>query len=112
MNTFGDLRGTFAAVERVNSVLSGVEIDVALAYGLEKEIQQKELHDDSYKLFLINGYGEKTLTRNLHYMSALKSASKVCGLAWSGDVFLEGINHSKFILLRCNDYLICFLFGD
>ncbi|KAB1210758.1 ABC transporter B family member 28 [Morella rubra] len=94
VNTFGDLRGTFAAVERINSVLSGVEIDVALAYGLEKEIQQKELHDDSYKLFLINGYGEKTLSRNLHYMSALKSASKVCGLAWSGDVFLEDVHFS------------------
>ena len=107
MNTFGDLRGTFAAVERINSVLSEIEIDEALAYGVEREMQQKELHGDNYKLFFINDYDEKILSRNVHYMSALKSASNVCTLAWAGHVCLEGINHAVlFILLRCIDYLI------
>ncbi|KAI3913741.1 hypothetical protein MKW98_011802 [Papaver atlanticum] len=35
VNTYGDLRATFAAVERINFVLSGTEIDESLAYGLE-----------------------------------------------------------------------------
>ncbi|KAL4595274.1 hypothetical protein ACB092_12G079600 [Castanea dentata] len=94
VNTFGDLRGTFAAVERINSVLSEIEIDEALAYGVEREMQQKELHGDNYKLFYINDYDEKILSRNMHYMSALKSASSVCSLAWSGDVCLEDVHFS------------------
>ncbi|XP_075649403.1 ABC transporter B family member 28 [Castanea sativa] len=94
VNTFGDLRGTFAAVERINSVLSEIEIDEALAYGVEREMQQKELHGDNYKLFYINKYDEKILSRNMHYMSALKSASNVCSLAWSGDVCLEDVHFS------------------
>lgn len=94
VNTFGDLRGTFAAVERINSVLSGVEIDEALAYGLERELQQKKLLDDNYRLFLINGYYEKNLSVNTPYMSALKSASNVGRLAWSGDVCLEDVQFS------------------
>ncbi|KAI7735909.1 hypothetical protein M8C21_030565 [Ambrosia artemisiifolia] len=32
VNTIGDLRGAFAATERINSILSGSEIDQALAY--------------------------------------------------------------------------------
>ncbi|KAK9994410.1 hypothetical protein SO802_024113 [Lithocarpus litseifolius] len=94
VNTFGDLRGTFAAVERINSVLSEIEIDEALAYGVEREMQQKELHGDNYKLFFINDYEEKILSRNMHYMSALKSTSNVCSLAWSGDVCLEDVHFS------------------
>lgn len=78
-------------MERINSVLSGVEIDEALAYGLEKEMQQKKLLDENYRLFLIDGSNEKNLSVNMHYMSALKSASNVGRLAWSGDVCLEGI---------------------
>ncbi|KAJ6410749.1 hypothetical protein OIU84_007496 [Salix udensis] len=35
VNTLGDLRGALAAIERINSVLSGVEIDEALAYALK-----------------------------------------------------------------------------
>ncbi|KAL6127087.1 hypothetical protein ACLB2K_075130 [Fragaria x ananassa] len=94
VNTFGDLRGTFAAVERINSVLSGVEIDEALAYGLEKEMQQKKLLDENYRLFLIDGSNEKNQSVNTHYMSALKSASNVGRLAWSGDVCLEDVHFS------------------
>ncbi|KAH7537967.1 hypothetical protein FEM48_Zijuj03G0149200 [Ziziphus jujuba var. spinosa] len=92
VNTFGDLRASFAAVERINSVLSGVEIDEALAYGLERELQQTKLPDENYKLFLVDGYNEKNQSINMHYMSALKSASNVACLARSGDVCLEGIN--------------------
>ncbi|XP_004308120.1 PREDICTED: ABC transporter B family member 28-like [Fragaria vesca subsp. vesca] len=94
VNTFGDLRGTFAAVERINSVLSGVEIDEALAYGLEKEMQQNKLLDENYRLFLIDGSYEKNQSVNTHYMSALKSASNVGRLAWSGDVCLEDVHFS------------------
>ncbi|CAN6705647.1 unnamed protein product [Malus baccata var. baccata] len=94
VNTFGDLRGTFAAVERINSVLSGVEIDEALAYGLEREMQQKKLLDESYRLFLIDGLTETNQSVNTHYMSALKSGSNVSRLAWSGDVCLEDVHFS------------------
>ncbi|KAI4351961.1 hypothetical protein L6164_006259 [Bauhinia variegata] len=41
VNTLGDLRGSLASVERINSVLSGVGIDEALAFGLEGELKQK-----------------------------------------------------------------------
>ncbi|KAI4306750.1 hypothetical protein L6164_030002 [Bauhinia variegata] len=55
VNTLGDLRGSLAAVERINSVLFGVEIDEALAYGLEGELKRKEVNDQNYKLlFSIN----------------------------------------------------------
>ncbi|XP_021297045.1 ABC transporter B family member 28 [Herrania umbratica] len=94
VNTFGDLRGTFAAVERINSVISGAEIDEALAYGLEKEIQKKEVDDENIKLFISNGAFEKNQQLNSHYMSALKSTSNVGRLAWSGDVCLEDVHFS------------------
>ncbi|ONI25212.1 hypothetical protein PRUPE_2G289200 [Prunus persica] len=94
VNTFGDLRGTFAAVERINSVLSGVEIDESLAYGLEREMQQKKLLDENYRLFLIDGSSEKNQSVNTRYMSALKSASNISRLAWSGDVCLEDVHFS------------------
>ncbi|GKU89405.1 hypothetical protein SLEP1_g3543 [Rubroshorea leprosula] len=94
VNTFGDLRGVFAAVERINSILSGTEIDEALAYGLEREIQQKEVHEENIKLFISNGSIEKTEHLNARYMSALKSARNVGSLAWSGDVCLEDVYFS------------------
>ncbi|KAF2315690.1 hypothetical protein GH714_040219 [Hevea brasiliensis] len=94
VNTFGDLRGTFAAVERINSVLSEVEIDEALANGLEREIQEKENHDEITKLFFVNGYSGKNRYLNAHYMSALKSASNLSTYAWSGDVCLEDVHFS------------------
>ena len=71
--------------------MSGVEIDEALAYGLEREIRQTKLRDENYKLFLDDSSSEKDHSVNTHYMSALKSASSVGSLAWSGDVCLEGI---------------------
>ncbi|KAI9161620.1 hypothetical protein LWI28_019124 [Acer negundo] len=91
VNTFGDLRGTFAAVERINSVLSGTEIDEALAYGLEREIQQK-VYNENLKLFLFDGSNGKHQYSNMHYMSALKSATSVCSVAWSADVCLEDVH--------------------
>ncbi|KAL4342082.1 hypothetical protein GQ457_08G036070 [Hibiscus cannabinus] len=94
VNTFGDLRGTFAAVERINSVIAGAEIDEALAYGLEKEIQKKEVNDECIKLFISNGAFGKSQQLDSHYMSALKSTSDVGRLAWSGDVVLEDVHFS------------------
>ncbi|XP_057446308.1 ABC transporter B family member 28 isoform X2 [Lotus japonicus] len=94
VNTFGDLRGTFAAVERINSVLSGVQVDDALAYGLERELKQKALDDENYKLFFSDSPDEKNQRSYLHYMSALKTSSNVYSLAWSGDVCLEDVYFS------------------
>ncbi|KAG6747457.1 hypothetical protein POTOM_049861 [Populus tomentosa] len=91
VNTFGDLRGALAAIERINSVLSGAEIDEALAYGLERQIQKKEVHDEKISLFLVDGYGGQNQIYNAHYMSALKSANTLCSFAGSGDVCLEGL---------------------
>lgn len=85
VNTFGDLRRTFAAVERINTVLHE-EVDEALAYGLEKEMQQKEF---KYKL-LFSGDTDENSQVKTQYMSDLKSSSNVINLAWSGDICLEG----------------------
>lgn len=92
-------------MERINSVLSGVEIDESLAYGLEREMQQKKLLDENYRLFLIDGSSEKNQSVNTHYMSALKSASNISRLAWSGDVCLEGMDA---LSLKCSDYQLFF----
>ncbi|XP_059629363.1 ABC transporter B family member 28 isoform X1 [Cornus florida] len=94
VNTFGDLRGAFAATERINSVLSEGEIDEALAYGLRREIKNKEVHDKSFELLFINGSDGKNESRNMHYMSALKSANSLDSLAWSGDICLEDVYFS------------------
>uniref|UniRef100_A0A7N0REL1 ABC transmembrane type-1 domain-containing protein n=1 Tax=Kalanchoe fedtschenkoi TaxID=63787 RepID=A0A7N0REL1_KALFE len=94
VNTFGDLRGSFAATERINSVLSSVEADEALAFGLEREIQSKLMHDRTLSLFSIDGSEHKSQSLRQHYMSALKSVSNVSALAWSGDVCLEDVHFS------------------
>ncbi|XP_062074711.1 ABC transporter B family member 28 [Humulus lupulus] len=94
VNTFGDLRGSFAAVERINSILSGVEIDEALAYGLEREIRETKLIDENYKLFVDDSSSEKNQSVNMHYMSNLKSATNIGSLALSGDVCLEDVYFS------------------
>ncbi|XP_023533626.1 ABC transporter B family member 28 isoform X1 [Cucurbita pepo subsp. pepo] len=89
VNTFGDLRRTFAAVERINTVLHE-EVDEALAYGLEKEMQQKEF---KYKL-LFSGDTDENSQVKTQYMSDLKSSSNVINLAWSGDICLEDVGFS------------------
>ncbi|KAK7380236.1 hypothetical protein VNO78_32741 [Psophocarpus tetragonolobus] len=94
VNTFGDLRGTFAAVERINSVLSGVQVDDALAYGLERELKQKTVDDENYKLVLSNISTENSQKNYLHYMSALKTSSNLFSLAQSGDICLEDVYFS------------------
>lgn len=90
VNTLGDIRGTLAAVERINSVLSSIDIDESLAYGLDKEFQSKGIQDENFELFYKNGYLEHNQTRSVCYMSALRSANDWCSLAWSGDICLEG----------------------
>ncbi|PQQ06814.1 ABC transporter B family member 28 [Prunus yedoensis var. nudiflora] len=57
-------------------------------------MQQKRLLDENYRLFLIDGSSEKNQSVNTHYMSALKSASNISRLAWSGDVCLEDVHFS------------------
>ncbi|CAL0303419.1 unnamed protein product [Lupinus luteus] len=94
VNTFGDLRATFAAVERINSVLSGVQIDDALANGLERELKQKAGGDENYKLFFSTNSDEKNQSNHLQYMSALKTSSNLVSLTWSGDVSLEDVYFS------------------
>lgn len=88
VNTLGDIRGTLAAVEHINSALSAIDIDESLAYGLDKEFQAKEVQDDNIGLVYKNGEQHQALNRR--YMSALRSANDWCSLAWSGDICLEG----------------------
>ncbi|XP_052189342.1 ABC transporter B family member 28 [Diospyros lotus] len=94
VNTLGDLRGAFAATERINSVFAGAEIDQALAYGLERDIKHQKLHDKYFELFSLYGPDKNNQSLNMHYMSALKSNNKVGSLAWSGDVCLEDVHFS------------------
>ncbi|XP_010255552.1 PREDICTED: ABC transporter B family member 28 [Nelumbo nucifera] len=94
VNTLGDLRGSLAAIERINSVLSGTEIDESLAYGLERELNKNEVDDDNLRLFYANGSTENNQALNTHYMTALKSINSGCALAWSGDICLEDVYFS------------------
>lgn len=100
MNTFGDLRGAFAASERINSVLSEAQIDEALSYALEKDIKQKKRPDDDFGIFIVNSSENKTETSGKRYMSSLKSASSVRSLAASGDICLEGTCLPKILVLH------------
>ncbi|KAL7183878.1 hypothetical protein ACSBR2_026117 [Camellia fascicularis] len=94
VNTFGDLRGAFAAAERINSVLAGAEIDEALAYGLERDIKRQEVNDKNFGLFFVSDSDKNNQSLNMHYMSALKSTSSLGTLAWSGDLCLEDVHFS------------------
>ncbi|KAI3458205.1 hypothetical protein Pfo_014868 [Paulownia fortunei] len=94
VNTFGDLRGALAATERINSVLSGAEIDEALAYALEKDLKRRKLHDPNLEALLVNVSNGNVQTRSGGYMSSLKSASDVRSLAQSGDICLEDVHFS------------------
>ncbi|KAK2630858.1 hypothetical protein QOZ80_UnG0723290 [Eleusine coracana subsp. coracana] len=87
VNTLGDIRGTFASIERINSILSAKDIDDSLAYGLAKELDNKELEDSSD-----GAYGNGSV--NKHFMSALKSSSSCSKLAWSGDIQLKDVYFS------------------
>ncbi|CAH9097900.1 unnamed protein product [Cuscuta europaea] len=93
VNTFGDLRAALASVERINSILSGAEIDEALAYALEKDLKQKKAYDPNIGLFAIDGSDGKQF-RNLRYMSSLKSGSDLRSLAQSGDICIEDVHFS------------------
>ncbi|KAL8199667.1 hypothetical protein R6Q57_013235 [Mikania cordata] len=94
VNTIGDLRGAFAATERINSILSGSEIDQALAYGLEKDIKQELGTDNKLKYFFINDTNDKRRSQNMRYMSSLTTVSSVRSLASSGDICLEDVHFS------------------
>ncbi|KAI3925712.1 hypothetical protein MKX01_003271 [Papaver californicum] len=94
VNTFSDLRATFAAVERINSVLSETEIDESLAYGLERELHKNEGSSGNLELFYDDDFTEKNVAPNEHYMSALKSSGNGCGVAWNGDISLEDVHFS------------------
>ncbi|KAL8543894.1 hypothetical protein ACS0TY_004444 [Phlomoides rotata] len=94
VNTFGDLRGAFAATERINSVLSGAEIDEALAYALEMDLKKKKMQDPNLGALLVNDTDGKMLTRSVGYMSSLKFTSDVRNLAESGDIYLEDVHFS------------------
>ncbi|XP_076918845.1 ABC transporter B family member 28-like [Bidens hawaiensis] len=94
VNTIGDLRGAFAATERINSVLSSSEIDQALAYGLQKDIKQGLETDNNLKMFFNNDPNAKRRFQNTRYMSSLTSSSSVRSLASSGDICLEDVHFS------------------
>ncbi|KAM0039010.1 putative bacterial ABC-type protein transporter [Helianthus debilis subsp. tardiflorus] len=94
VNTIGDLRGAFAATERINSILSGSEIDQALAYGLEKDIKQGLGTNNNLKMFFNNDPNDKRRSQNTRYMSSLTAASSVRSLASSGDICLEDVHFS------------------
>ncbi|KAK8945384.1 ABC transporter B family member 28 [Platanthera guangdongensis] len=91
VNTLGELRGAFAAIERINSILSTTEVDEPLAYGLEKELKTDAQKDDKIRRIFKDDYSSKLLTQNKHYMSKLRSVTNGCSLAWSGDICLEDV---------------------
>ncbi|EOA19157.1 hypothetical protein CARUB_v10007834mg [Capsella rubella] len=92
VNTFGDLRGTFAAIDRINSILNAVDIDDALAYGLERDIHTKKVQDENLRLFLSSGPNVNIRHLDKYYMSDLKSTNNLRTLTWAGDVCLEDVH--------------------
>ncbi|KAF3787995.1 ABC transporter B family member 28 [Nymphaea thermarum] len=94
VNTIGDLRGTFAAIERINSVLSGKETDESLAYGIEKDIRGKRLDNENLDLLYGSDSVEQIQSPGGHVRTALKSSTDCCNVAWSGDICLEDVTFS------------------
>ncbi|KFK29048.1 hypothetical protein AALP_AA7G081900 [Arabis alpina] len=94
VNTFGDLRGAFAAIDRINSILNAVDIDEALAYGLERDINRKKVQDENLRLFLSSGSNVNIRHLDNYYMSDLKSSNNLRTLTWAGDVCLEDVHFS------------------
>lgn len=94
VNTFGDLRGAFAATERINSVVSGADIDEALSYGLEKDINNQSVNDDKNLEFFGSHSVESNHYQDLHFFSSIKSTNKLHSLAWSGDICLKDVHFS------------------
>ncbi|ESQ54755.1 hypothetical protein EUTSA_v10024541mg [Eutrema salsugineum] len=92
VNTFGDLRGTFAAIDRINSILNAVDIDEALAYGLERDINKKKVQDENLRLFLSSGPNLNIRHLDNYYMSDLKSTNNLRTLTWAGDVCLDDVH--------------------
>ncbi|KAL1202864.1 ABC transporter B family member 28 [Cardamine amara subsp. amara] len=92
VNTFGDLRGTFAAIDRINSILNAVDIDEALAYGLERDIHTKKIQDENLRLFLSSGPNVNIPHLDNYYMSNLKSSNSLRTLTWAGDVCLDDVH--------------------
>ncbi|CAH2077979.1 unnamed protein product, partial [Thlaspi arvense] len=92
VNTFGDLRGTFAAIDRINSILNAVDIDEALAYGLERDIHTKKVQDENLRLFLSSGPDVNIRHLDKYYMSGLKSSNNLRTLTWAGDVCLDDLH--------------------
>ncbi|KAJ4872811.1 ABC transporter B family member 28 [Raphanus sativus] len=92
VNTFGDLRGSFAAIERINSILNAVDIDEALAYGLERDIHTKKVQDENLRLFLSSGPNLNIRHLDKYYMSDLKSTNNLRTLTWAGDVCLDDLD--------------------
>lgn len=89
VNTLGDLRGTLAAVERINGILTAHEIDDSLAYGLNKELENSKIENL-----------HRTKGANAHYMAALRSSDSCGNFAWSGDICLEGESFACWISKR------------
>lgn len=85
VNTLGDFRGTLAAVDRINSVISGTDIDESLAFGLERQARGEHVSSGEYED--VAGMNFKIR----RFMSGLKSKSSIRELAWAGDVALEDV---------------------
>lgn len=102
VNTLGDLRGTLASVERINSVLAGSEIDQFLASGLDREIRSREMNDKSLSLLFEDLSVSNVELGHAYPISRLKSVTSGSGLAWCSDICLEGTGsdqllHNKYV---------------
>lgn len=91
VNTLGDLRGTFAAAERINTVITATEGDESLALSLKEYSNERK---DSLGQIFKDDISYKNLSPSINYMSVLKSTSDGCNLAWSGDINLEDVYFS------------------
>lgn len=76
-----------------------MDIDEALAYGLERDIHKKKVQDEYLRLFSASGLNENIRHLDKYYMSDLKSTNNLRTLTWAGDVCLDGKIRPKKKLL-------------
>ncbi|KAG6541024.1 hypothetical protein Mapa_017597 [Marchantia paleacea] len=89
VNTLADLRGAFAAVDRINTIIGTGKVDESLALGLELDISEDHAKtvEKSSNEFLSSGSGTTSTDED-----KLGPRTTVCDLAWSGDVALEDVH--------------------
>ncbi|CAM6103486.1 unnamed protein product [Calypogeia fissa] len=87
VNSLADLRGAFAAAERINSVMKTQKVDESLARGLQLDITEETLKKNGS----IGNKSREEIKQAINPKNQLVAQRSLKDLAWAGDVSLENV---------------------